>query len=325
MEADYFSQFFPAICAGLGLTVAGALALLLSRRGLGGVVIATAFGFGVAMAMAMALDQLATTSNTSAAAKIFGFGIGPFFVLSSRRLIMVLSNAMAKVHLPAVRSCLLIAGGIGTVVGSVIIFNAADDKALDDTMTELDIMHGRVSTVVSEEVRAFTDQGNPLQVKVPTPGMASKDLSLAETKIIDGQKLNTQIIRRGPADERSNCHGWVFTGGKFLLTGDDVEQILKENGYQEVQTPLAGDVAVYRAGGSVTHTGLVRYVTEGEPVLVEGKWGTLGIFLHPADKSVYGTDYTFYRSNRTGHLLIGLGGVPGNRSGPIPAVVTEEE
>src|SRR5207245_249118 len=98
----------------------------------------------------------------------------------------------------------------------------------------------------------------------------------------------------------SNCHGWVFTGGRFIVPGSQVDLVLKENGYQEVHEPHPGDVAVYRQGSAVLHTALVRYVTEGQPVLVEGKWGSLGVFLHPADKSPYGPDYTFYRSARHG-------------------------
>ena len=37
----------------------------------------------------------------------------------------------------------------------------------------------------------------------------------------------------------------------------------------------------------------------------------LGVYLHPVDKSFYGTEYTFHRSGRSGHLLVGMGGSPG--------------
>ena len=90
-----------------------------------------------------------------------------------------------------------------------------------------------------------------------------------------------------------------------------MEAIVKENGYHETYEPQPGDLVVYRQAGKVAHTAIVRYVSEGQPVLVEGKWGTMGVFLHPADKSFYGSEYTFYRSGRTGHLLVGVGGSPG--------------
>ena len=74
-----------------------------------------------------------------------------------------------------------------------------------------------------------------------------------------------------------------------------------------------GDVVVYRDDqDEITHTAVVRAVCDDGAVLVEGKWGWMGVFLHPVDKSVYGTSYTFYRSPRPGHLLAGL---PAPRSG----------
>ena len=108
------------------------------------------------------------------------------------------------------------------------------------------------------------------------------------------------------SSETSPYHGWVFTGGRFWVSGTEVDRILTENLYQPVTTPRPGDIVVYRMGTSVAHTGIVRYVTESLPVLVEGKWGCTGVYLHPVDKSIYGTSFTYYRSPRTGHLLAGI-------------------
>src|SRR5262249_16159325 len=110
------------------------------------------------------------------------------------------------------------------------------------------------------------------------------------------------------ATEQSNCHGWIFTAGKFNIPGDEVELILKENGYQPISDPHPSDLVVYRTRQGVAHTAIVRSVTEGHPVFVERKWGNLGLFLHPVDKSVYGPGYPFYRSHRLGHLLAGMCG-----------------
>ena len=126
------------------------------------------------------------------------------------------------------------------------------------------------------------------------------------------------MIREGQADERSNCHGWVFAGGRYILSGDDVDLILTENQYSKQQHPQPGDLAVYRNNGAIAHTAVVVYVTQGQPVMVRGKWGNLGVFLHPADKSPYGTDYTFYRSQRSGHLLVNQ-----TASNPLSSVVVE--
>ena len=62
--------------------------------------------------------------------------------------------------------------------------------------------------------------------------------------------------------------------------------------------------------------------SDHQPVMVEGKWGAMGTFLHPADKSIYGAEYAFYRSARGGHLLAGIGGPAG--TGEVrPPVITE--
>lgn len=137
---------------------------------------------------------------------------------------------------------------------------------------------------------------------------SERSYDINEDRLLASHQLKNQTINRGPAGVHSNCHGWVFAGGNFRLGPDDVQLILTENSYEEVQEPQPGDLVIYRQNGSIVHSALVRYVTQGQPILVEGKWGSLGVMLHATDKSVYGTGYTFYRSTRTGHVLVGLGG-----------------
>jgi hypothetical protein len=75
-------------------------------------------------------------------------------------------------------------------------------------------------------------------------------------------------------------------------------------------------LVVYRQNNTIAHTAVVRFLSEGQPILVESKWGSLGLFLHPIEKSAYGTEFTFHRSPRAGHLLVGLGGKPASDSRP---------
>jgi hypothetical protein len=202
-------------------------------------------------------------------------------------------------------------GGLVVVVFGAIAFERSDEATTEQQMKDFELILGRPPTQPTEQGRATTDRGTQITLKEASAPRAPGELSEPEEKTLRESPYRTHVIRRGAATDASNCHGWVFTGGKFYLGPDDVELILKENGYQEVQQPLAGDLIVYRQAGTVSHTAIVRYVTEGQPVLVEGKWGTLGVYLHPADKSFYGTEYTFHRSGRSGHLLVGLGGSPG--------------
>jgi len=303
MSIEHFTQMFPAACAGLGLFLAGAANLLLLRRGLVVRVAATLSAGGVAVGAAWALNQPGIVTDTAA---YFAVGLVPCLLLASRRLVTGAAAALSATNRPVVRFGLLAAAGIGTIVGSIALFERSEERATEAAMAEMELAQGIVPSAPSPRAKAVTDKGSSITVKEPTAVEGQERLSAAEERVLLNAGLHNQVMRRGPSDSRSNCHGWVFTGGKFLVSGEDVDVILHENGYQEVTDPRLGDVVVYRQGSAVAHTAVVRYVTEGQPVLVESKWGTLGIFLHPVDKSVYGTEYTFHRSPRTGHLLAGL-------------------
>ncbi len=112
------------------------------------------------------------------------------------------------------------------------------------------------------------------------------------------------IIARATPDTNSNCHGWVFTGGKYFVLGGTVEMILDDNGYLLTQAPRTGDLVIHRSRTSeIQHTGLVRGVLDDGTVLEESKWGAAGgRFLHHPDSQPYGAA-TYYRSPRQGHLL----------------------
>ena len=100
-------------------------------------------------------------------------------------------------------------------------------------------------------------------------------------------------------NHQSNCHGWVFVEGSFLIFGSQVEQILAENDYAEVNHPAAGDVIIYRdSRGKVIHSGLVREAGTGSPVLIESKWGLGPIFQHFPQEQPYSDFYKYYRTQR---------------------------
>ena len=70
--------------------------------------------------------------------------------------------------------------------------------------------------------------------------------------------------------------------------------ILADNGYVVVDEPREGDIVIYRDGlGQVQHTGLVRFVGTDGLVLVESKWGSLGIYLHTPKEQPYGEFFNF--------------------------------
>lgn len=318
MSSELFNRFAPVICAGLALVLVGVVNLLLVRRGLRVRVPATVAALGLA---AGAVAALGLPELLASAARLTAVVLLPCLILAYRPVSDRLGAGIAVLQRPRVGFALVTGAGFATAVGAGVSFERAEREAMTAATTELEIMQGTVRTVPNPELHATTDRGTPIVMR-GVVNMTPADLREFEDRLLRGALLHDQVIRRGPPDERSNCHGWVFTGGRSQLSQDDVELILKENGYQDVRDPSPGDVVIYRHSGSISHTAVVRYVTEGQPVLVEGKWARFGVFLHPIDKCIYGPNYTFYRSNRHGHLLAGLSG-PDRSEGQSPSMPAE--
>ena len=116
----------------------------------------------------------------------------------------------------------------------------------------------------------------------------------------------TRAFSRGSAgseNDLANCHGWVFTGGQHLLSGDGVERILEDNGYRPCLSPQVGDLIIYRnSEGAIWHTGLIAGMFLGMP-MIESKWGLGARLVHSPVDQPYGERFSFYRSERQGHVL----------------------
>src|SRR5438132_802189 len=123
MPTDHFLRFYPAICAGLGLFLAGGVNLMLSRRGPGLRAAATLLALGVGLAAAAALDHPGLVAGT---ARFLAVGIVPCLLLGSCRI----SSVAVWLHRPAVRFGLLTAAGTGLAVGSIVAFEVDDEARL---------------------------------------------------------------------------------------------------------------------------------------------------------------------------------------------------
>jgi hypothetical protein len=310
MSLEYFDRFFTFTAIGLGLFLAGGLNLAFGRSG-------RHVWFRAAVTLAvcvLAVAGLSALTRPALAVRTGGILFGVLAVaavLGSAWFSRQLSALVAAFRAPALRWGFVALGGLGVLLTGVVAFEKNDEVATEQQMKDLELVLGKPNTQPSEKARATTDRGTALVLREPVTPRGPNELSASEDKVLRDANVRNLVIRRTAPNDASNCHGWVFTGGKFYLSPDDVEAILKENGYQEVHQPLPGDLIVYRQGGAVSHTAIVRYVTEGRQPFVEGKWGSLGVYEHLANESCYGTEYTFHRSGRTGHLLVGLGGSPG--------------
>ena len=112
------------------------------------------------------------------------------------------------------------------------------------------------------------------------------------------------MIYREDADKMANCHGWVFTDGRFLLKGNDVDRILCDNHYVLVTDPRPSDIVIYRNEmGSILHTALVQGILRDGTVITESKWGIDQRFLHLPAKQPYSQHFEYYRTDRPNHLI----------------------
>lgn len=161
------------------------------------------------------------------------------------------------------------------------------------SLTEQDL--GIAAVVRVPDVTMLTDRGESLEARRFSRAAGPLDLP---------EGYAGRLILAGVTEALSNCHGWVFTGGRYCLSAADVEAILRDNAYTRVDEPAPQDLIVYRdAEGMPVHTGIVKAVGADGFVLVESKWGQSQVFWHTPDDQRYSRRYDFWRSDRSGHLL----------------------
>jgi hypothetical protein len=155
-----------------------------------------------------------------------------------------------------------------------------------------------------------TDRGRPIAIEHVCGGKPGADpLRLAEQAVmLDEHALHDLVLYVPTGWQDCNCHGFVFTGGRYVIDGTAVPRILEDNGYAPVAQARVGDVVVYREGTHITHTGIVCGTTREGLILVESKWGGVGRFIHRHDRyhPWVLSACIFYRSPRPGHLLRGI-------------------
>lgn len=203
-----------------------------------------------------------------------------------------------------VLGCSLVALGARQIERSVAEIELQDSTHIDDMMS--------MPPIDQEPVRfVSTDRGTRIPLRHAADMRDPHHLREVEQQILAAQRLNSLVIRRKPAADVCNCHGWIFAAGQFWVHFDDVASILDDNGYRRIENPTPGDLVIYRTtGDEICHSAVVRAVCDDGSVLVEGKWGWMGVFLHRVGESCYGQNFEYYRSGRHGHLLAGMTPAP---------------
>ena len=156
----------------------------------------------------------------------------------------------------------------------------------------------------------ITDRAVPRKVVSLSDGRPTKpDVTQVQANAwLMMKMLSAGTTQTGAPADSYDCHGYTFTGGVKWINDNQVQKILDDNGYmaRAAGMVMVGDLVVYRNGGAIKHSGVVRTVSAmGNATVIESKWGALGRYRHaPAYVPVgYGTP-TFYHSARAnGHIL----------------------
>lgn len=158
-------------------------------------------------------------------------------------------------------------------------------------------------TSPSRRFIGITDRGREVTLLRWAP-KSNQDVQTISRLLAQMLAKASRVIPRADANTRSNCHGWVFTNGRYLLDAAGVARILADNGYEQVREPRADDIVIYRtSSGEILHTGLVRGVLDDGTVLIESKWSVGGRYLHLPDDQPYSQLYEYYRTSRPSHVV----------------------
>lgn len=319
VAVDSYHQMLLAFCAGSGFALIGAVNALLRRSS---PILRVAISLSVISGMAGVALAAGERSDAGVVLTLLGSVYVAFLLFGSVRLAGALSAAASVLRNPVVRWSLLGVLGLAGAIAFIVISDDEYFRDVDRQMAELEAASEAPPSEVPA-AHAVTDFGRDVAIREVVAPRDDAMLRSIEDAIFSRPDLRDQVIRSQSSSDRTNCHGWVFTGGRYWVTGGEVDRILNENGYQPVTDPRPGDLVVYRNGANVAHSALVRYVSPGLPVMVEGKWGCSGVYLHPVDKSIYGTDHRYYRSSRSGHILVGLDSGGASHAQGTPHVVPD--
>lgn len=306
MPLDHDQQFAVLVFLGIGLVASACTNLALRTAGTWCRALASSVIAGLVVA-ACALHEPDAKRTTGVAIALFG-SLAILMLLGSDIGRRTLTNLLGQ---PS--GVWRVAGFLGATMIAVATarHQSIDEERLDTELRELSALDTLKEADEPQfepvtDVRASTDAGTPVELLRRLDLRPAAFLSQVETELFQSEWRQDDVIRTALPDDRVNCYGWLFTGGRYWIPGSAMGTILRENGYKPVKEPAVGDLVAYRSGDGIAHLGVVRYVSANRPPLVEGKWGASGVFLHQVDRSIYGREYAYLRSPRPGHLLAGI-------------------
>ncbi len=229
---------------------------------------------------------------------LLALALGGMLALRLRLLANSFRRMLGILQQPVWQCGLLIAIGPILASGWPLICDLPQVEPLEEPY----FMHPAAQQV--DMNRFQTDRGRQVAVVSPRPEEEPQRLRWERANAVsDLYNLPEHSALVAPASGLSNCHGWVFTGGRYLLHEDHVALVLEDNGYAPVNQPQRGDLAIYRdSTQKIIHTGVVHAVCVDGEIQIRSKWGRGGVYIHPPNTGYQG-EITYYRSPREGHLL----------------------
>src|SRR5438067_11528152 len=74
-----------------------------------------------------------------------------------------------------------------------------------------------------------TDGGTPVRLDHVSAPRGAAELGALEREVLGALGRATRLIQTQPADDRSNCFGWVLTGGRYWLGEEDADVVLRDH------------------------------------------------------------------------------------------------
>jgi hypothetical protein len=302
--------------SGLGLVLAGGLSLLLAKKKF---VVKAGATVPVAAAIGLVFASFVPPTQAMMSAGLLVLAVIILSVSRSNSITSTVGVWFARACRPTALAVMAAVAGAALMTAAIAHMTISEDAAADDDMQWMFETTYRPELDPVADGSAVTDRGGAIPLlKVHAPRNPDQ-IAHAEGRISPDAKEHRRLYLEFPPSEDCNCHGWVFTGGRYWLSPESVEKILLENGYHTVSDPRPGDVVIYRQGGVISHTAIVYTALPSRPIMVEGKWGAMGVYLHAIGECAYGNSYTFHRSKREGHVVAGLDGKPSVSPDHLPA------
>jgi len=304
-ETELTTRLYLSFACGLGLIVWGLGNALLRNRRFG---IRLVMGLAAALLSCGIIWQYQSALAVQVAIVAAGLLLGQC-LLHVQFILVKLRQIAREAWQPQWRWVSLAVLGALVLAGGFVHYQQEFDEVASRPMIPPEDPTVFKANFTEVPLQAKTDRGRRIHVMRPNADeLQEKELASVELRWLQQSAYWDKVIHLKGPTTTTNCHGWLFAEGRYIVPGSEVEGILTDHSYIVVDVPKIDDLVIYRdkKSGDVIHSSVVTGILKDGTILVEGKWGVLGVFLHPVMNSVYGKNFNYYRTPRSTHTIAGL-------------------